>query len=74
MSDAVDRAAEAEALAREDRLKGMALRKQEQAQAGSYSHCEECGDEIPIARRVAVQGVRRCITCQSYFEKNGAAQ
>lgn len=31
----------------------------------SLSHCEECGEEIPAARRQAVPGVRRCIQCQA---------
>lgn len=28
------------------------------------SHCVECGDEIPRARRDALPGVRTCVTCQ----------
>jgi phage/conjugal plasmid C-4 type zinc finger TraR family protein len=28
------------------------------------SHCEECGQEIPEARRAAVPGVRLCVACQ----------
>ena len=31
----------------------------------SLTHCEDCGEEIPEARRRAVPGGRRCITCQS---------
>lgn len=31
----------------------------------SLTHCEDCGGEIPEARRKAVPGVRRCIACQS---------
>ena len=31
----------------------------------SLTHCEECGEEIPAARRQAVPGVRRCIACQA---------
>jgi phage/conjugal plasmid C-4 type zinc finger TraR family protein len=31
----------------------------------SLAHCEECGEEIPAARRQAVPGVRRCIACQA---------
>lgn len=31
----------------------------------SLSHCEECGQSIPDARREAVPGVRLCITCQA---------
>ncbi|HEY1992139.1 MAG TPA: DksA/TraR family C4-type zinc finger protein [Gammaproteobacteria bacterium] len=35
----------------------------------SLSHCEECGAEIPAARRAAVPGVRLCIACQSEADK-----
>ena len=35
----------------------------------SLRHCEECGDEIPEARRQAVPGVRRCIACQSEADR-----
>ncbi|WP_290648681.1 DksA/TraR family C4-type zinc finger protein [Aquisalimonas sp.] len=31
----------------------------------SRSHCDECGDGIPEARRRAIQGVRLCVACQS---------
>lgn len=29
------------------------------------THCVDCGDEIPEARRGALPGVRTCIGCQS---------
>jgi phage/conjugal plasmid C-4 type zinc finger TraR family protein len=29
------------------------------------THCRECGEEIPQARRNALPGVRTCISCQS---------
>ncbi len=35
----------------------------------SLTHCEECGVEIPDARRKAVQGVRLCVACQSEHDK-----
>ena len=35
----------------------------------SLSHCEECEEAIPEARREAVPGVRLCISCQSELEK-----
>ena len=35
----------------------------------SLSHCEECEEAIPEARRKAVPGVRLCISCQSELEK-----
>lgn len=28
-------------------------------------HCDECGEEIPEARRRALPGVRTCVACQS---------
>lgn len=34
-------------------------------QGESLSYCEECGEEIPLARREAVKGVRLCVACQS---------
>ena len=30
----------------------------------SLTHCEDCGETIPPARRKAVPGVRRCVACQ----------
>lgn len=38
-------------------------------QGKSLSHCEECDEEIPEARRKAMPGVRLCIQCQSEMEK-----
>jgi phage/conjugal plasmid C-4 type zinc finger TraR family protein len=29
------------------------------------THCIECGDEIPAARRKALPGARTCVACQS---------
>ena len=31
----------------------------------SLTHCEECGGNIPEARRKAIPGVRLCVSCQS---------
>lgn len=39
----------------------------------SLQFCEECGDEIPIARRQALLGVRLCITCQNNLDKKNTA-
>jgi phage/conjugal plasmid C-4 type zinc finger TraR family protein len=33
------------------------------------SHCEECGELIPQARREAVPGVRFCIVCQEKIDR-----
>lgn len=35
----------------------------------SLSHCEECGEEIPLARQTAVPGVKFCIECQQIKER-----
>ena len=29
------------------------------------THCDSCGDAIPEARRMAMPGVRRCVSCQA---------
>lgn len=39
-------------------------------QGESRTHCEECGDEIPAARRKAVPGVRLCVTCQAEADEH----
>ncbi|PXB81487.1 conjugal transfer protein TraR, partial [Pseudomonas aeruginosa] len=36
----------------------------------SLTHCQDCGDPIPEARR-ALGGMLRCTPCQSAFEKGG---
>ena len=37
-------------------------------QGASATHCDDCGEPIPEARRLAVPGVRRCVACQSTRE------
>lgn len=32
-------------------------------------HCDECGEDIPAARRAALPGVRTCVACQSERDK-----
>ena len=34
----------------------------------SLSHCEDCGVEIPAARRAATHGCSRCVLCQRAYE------
>jgi|TARA_B110000495_G_C22642552_1_gene381450 phage/conjugal plasmid C-4 type zinc finger TraR family protein len=38
------------------------------SQGESLRHCDECDAVIPEARRIAVPGVRFCITCQSALD------
>lgn len=35
----------------------------------SAMECVECGNEIPEARRRAIQGVQRCVVCAGIFER-----
>lgn len=35
----------------------------------SAKYCEECGDAIPEARRLALPGVQYCIQCQAQRDK-----
>ena len=39
----------------------------------SLEFCEECGEEIPPARRKALPGVRLCIHCQEEADKEQKA-
>jgi len=34
-------------------------------QGASLSHCADCDAEIPEARRIAIPGVRLCVSCQN---------
>ena len=36
----------------------------------SLEDCEECGEPIPLARRLAMPGVRLCVECQQEADKD----
>lgn len=58
----------------DDSIEDAIKRARAQLPSGpSLTHCEECGEEIPEPRRVAVPGVRYCIACQAEMDKQGAA-
>jgi phage/conjugal plasmid C-4 type zinc finger TraR family protein len=38
----------------------------------SLKECEECGADIPEARRQAVPGVRLCVNCQAEHDQEAA--
>jgi phage/conjugal plasmid C-4 type zinc finger TraR family protein len=40
----------------------------------SLRHCEECGADIPEARRKAIPGVRLCVSCQQHLDQQQAAR
>lgn len=48
---------------------GVRRKLEEQAAKPSAEECEECGDEIPEARRLAVPGVQLCVFCQEKHER-----
>ncbi len=41
-------------------------------QGESLTHCEHCGEKIPLARRQALKGVRLCVDCQSARDEQPA--
>jgi phage/conjugal plasmid C-4 type zinc finger TraR family protein len=41
-----------------------------QAQQPSAEECEECDDEIPEARRLAIPGVQLCVFCKERQERH----
>jgi phage/conjugal plasmid C-4 type zinc finger TraR family protein len=66
MADPADHAAELT----EQHLE-QALSTRRQYRGLSLTHCDECGEEIPEARRVALPGVTLCVDCQSEQEVKG---
>ena len=48
---------------------GVRRKLLEQAAQPSAEECEECGDEIPEARRQAVPGCQLCVFCQEKLER-----
>ena len=66
MSRQFDRAQELEVLHREAALASFAASL---PNGESLSHCEDCAEPIPEARRRIVHGCRRCIPCQELAER-----
>jgi phage/conjugal plasmid C-4 type zinc finger TraR family protein len=42
-------------------------------QGPGLTHCAECGEAIPEARRAAVPGVRLCLACQQAADATAAS-
>ena len=40
----------------------------------SLKYCEDCGEEIPKARREALPGIRRCVQCQEIADDRDEQQ
>lgn len=62
--DIFDRAQELEAFQRETAIAAATPHDQGE----SLAECEDCGDEIPAARREAAKGCTRCVDCQQHHE------
>ncbi|HBI15005.1 MAG TPA: conjugal transfer protein TraR [Desulfobulbaceae bacterium] len=67
MTDAIDQANSIAELERSTAIRAITSRQKGQ----SLTHCLECGDRIPEARRHAVPGCELCITCQEWTERGG---
>ncbi|KAI5914586.1 TraR/DksA family transcriptional regulator [Thauera sp. 2A1] len=66
MTDIFDRAQDLDATMREA---AIAEQRARVGHGPALTHCEDCGDEIPAARRAAVAGCRTCIHCQALRER-----
>ncbi|MDN0081608.1 TraR/DksA family transcriptional regulator [Crenobacter sp. SG2305] len=66
MTDLYDRA---QALEQRQRDEALARHAAGRSVCASLHHCQDCGDDIPEARRRAAPGCTRCITCQTAAER-----
>jgi phage/conjugal plasmid C-4 type zinc finger TraR family protein len=58
----------------DDTVKDGVLRARAHLPTGeAETHCVECGEEIPQARRRVLPGVRTCIDCQSARDSRPAS-
>lgn len=54
-------------------VKDGILRAQSRLPHGpALTHCTSCGTTIPEARRIAIPGVRRCVSCQQAEDRDAA--
>jgi phage/conjugal plasmid C-4 type zinc finger TraR family protein len=65
MADEIDRAQALEEAQRDDAL---AKHRRLMPHGDSAEVCDDCGEPIPVERRAAVPGVRRCVACQQLTE------
>jgi len=55
----------------DDSIEDAIKRARAQLPSGpGLSHCEECGEAIPEARRQAVPGVKLCVACQAQADRH----
>lgn len=63
-AELIDQASALEEMMRENAIQAHRLNHS----AVSATHCEECGDNLPEARRKAYPGCTMCVGCQSDME------
>jgi phage/conjugal plasmid C-4 type zinc finger TraR family protein len=51
-------------------IAGIRQKLSKQHQQVSQSECQDCGEDIPLARQQAVPGVQRCVFCQQAHERH----
>jgi len=71
MTDVFDSASELE---EQDRARALAEHVKRSGLTGktladSAEFCDDCGDDIPLQRRMAVPGCKRCVSCQARKER-----
>ncbi len=68
MVDQFDLAQELDAQFRDQAL-ALHRRAARTGTRASRENCIDCGEEIPLARRIAAPGCQRCIACATVEEK-----
>lgn len=63
-----DRAQALEQRQRDQAIDAALAQARARSKGPSLTHCEDCDNEIPEARR-ALGGMIRCVPCQPIFEK-----
>ncbi len=72
MTDDIDRANDRAAQMLAEALAAQTHRARSGLGATSAIDCEDCPEPIPEARRLALPGVRRCLSCAMAQEKKQA--
>ena len=67
--DIIDRANDRAQALNDDSIAQVRRRLAEQAAQPSATHCDDCGANIPEARRAALPGVSLCVDCASTQER-----
>lgn len=64
-----------DAMTKMDAERDLAIAIATEAQAATgTSVCIDCGDPIPVGRRIAAPWARRCVDCQGWYEAERMAR